>query len=151
MGEGHCLLVPREHTPNLPASDETVAREMLDIRRKLTAFFKLSDREPVFITTATRTKGFPHFVTECVPIDLEEAEFAPMYFQKAFQDAEGPWATNKAVVNTMKEQSHYKKVPHQLGNKPHRLGNISAQLYLKSVIGLVSLFRSQFRSRFYRG
>lgn len=57
----------------------------------------------------------PHFLTECVPIDLEEAEFAPMYFQKAFQDAEGLWATNKAVINTMKEQSHYKKVPPQLG------------------------------------
>lgn len=40
---------------------------------------------------------------------------APMYFQKAFQDAEGLWATNKAVINTMKEMSHFKKVPHQLG------------------------------------
>ena len=39
-----------------------------------------------------------------------------MYFQKAFQDAEGLWATNKAVINTMKEGSHYKKVPPQLGN-----------------------------------
>ena len=79
--------------------------------------FKQDGKEPVFITTATRTKGFPHFVTECVPIDLEEAEFAPMYFQKAFQEAEGNWAVNKAVINTMKEQSHYKKVPHQLGKQ----------------------------------
>ncbi|CBY18551.1 unnamed protein product [Oikopleura dioica] len=47
---------------------------------------------------------------------MEEAEMAPMYFQKAFQDAEGLWATNKAVVNTMKEMSHFKKVPHQLGH-----------------------------------
>jgi hypothetical protein len=46
---------------------------------------------------------------------MEEAEMAPMYFQKAFQDAEGLWATNKAVINTMKEMSHFKKVPHQLG------------------------------------
>ena len=53
----------------------------------------------------------PHFLTECIPIDMSEAEFAPMYFQKAFQEAEGLWATNKAVINTMKEQSHYKKVP----------------------------------------
>ena len=57
----------------------------------------------------------PHFLTECIPIDMSEAEFAPMYFQKAFQEAEGLWATNKAVINTMKEQSHYKKVPPQLG------------------------------------
>ena len=73
-------------------------------------------QEPVFITTSTKIRGMPHFLTECVPIDLEEAEFAPMYFQKAFQDAEGLWATNKAVINTMKEQSHYKKVPPQLGS-----------------------------------
>ena len=42
----------------------------------------------------------PHFLTECIPIDMSEAEFAPMYFQKAFQEAEGLWATNKAVINT---------------------------------------------------
>ena len=72
-------------------------------------------QEPVFITTATKIRGMPHFLTECIPIDMSEAEFAPMYFQKAFQEAEGLWATNKAVINTMKEQSHYKKVPPQLG------------------------------------
>ena len=69
----------------------------------------------MFVTTSTRLRGMPHFLTECIPIDLSEAEFAPMYFQKAFQDAEGLWATNKAVINTMREQSHYKKVPPQLG------------------------------------
>ena len=71
--------------------------------------------QKIIQSLATKTKGFPHFVTECVPIDMEEAEMAPMYFQKAFQDAEGLWATNKAVINTMKEMSHFKKVPHQLG------------------------------------
>ena len=33
MTEGHCLLTPKEHFPNLPSCDETVAREMLNIRR----------------------------------------------------------------------------------------------------------------------
>ncbi|CAG5082271.1 Oidioi.mRNA.OKI2018_I69.PAR.g10080.t1.cds [Oikopleura dioica] len=68
---------------------------------------------------ATKTKGFPHFVTECVPIDMEEAEMGPMYFQKAFQDAEDMWAINEAVINTMKEMSHFKKV--------QKLGHIAVE------------------------
>lgn len=116
MTDGHMLLVPREHTANLPASDETVAREMLDMRRKLTSMWAKEDKEPVFITTATRKGLKSHFITEVIPIDIEEAELAPMFFQKAFQDAEGMFGgVNKAVINTMKEQSHYRKVPPQLG------------------------------------
>ncbi|CAG5094092.1 Oidioi.mRNA.OKI2018_I69.XSR.g13240.t3.cds, partial [Oikopleura dioica] len=88
MAEGHCIIVTKEHYPNPPSCDEDVAREILNLRRMLTGYFKAkNDTEPVFISTAT--KGFPHFVTEFVPIDMEEAEMAPLYFQKAFQDAGG--------------------------------------------------------------
>ena len=76
----------------------------------------------------------PHFLTECIPIDMSEAEFAPMYFQKAFQEAEGLWATNKAVINTMKEQSHYKKVPPQLGKQPIRMFNRTDFDWASSII-----------------
>jgi len=116
MTEGHCLLITKNHYASLPTVDEDVAAEILNWRRKLTAMWKREDKEPVFITTSTKLRGMPHFLTECIPIDMEEAEFAPMYFQKAFQDAEGLWATNKAVINTMKVQSHYQKVPPQLAH-----------------------------------
>ena len=43
------------------------------------------------------------------------------------------WAINEAVINTIKEMSHFKKVPHQLGEKMMRnkveliLGHIAVE------------------------
>jgi diadenosine tetraphosphate (Ap4A) HIT family hydrolase len=52
MAEGHCILVTKEHYANLPSCDEDVAREMLNLRRMLTGYFKAKNNtEPVFITT----------------------------------------------------------------------------------------------------
>ncbi|CAG5108737.1 Oidioi.mRNA.OKI2018_I69.chr1.g3930.t1.cds [Oikopleura dioica] len=40
MAEGHCIIVTKEHYRNLPSCDEDVAREILNLRRMLTGYFK---------------------------------------------------------------------------------------------------------------
>ena len=58
MAEGHCILVTKEHYANLPSCDEDVAREMLNLRRMLTGYFKAKNNtEPVFITTGLFIKN----------------------------------------------------------------------------------------------
>ena len=54
MTEGHCLLTPKEHFPNLPSCDETVAREMLNIRRLFGFYNKTYSIKSNFTLTLSR-------------------------------------------------------------------------------------------------
>jgi hypothetical protein len=43
----------------------------------------------------------PHTVVHCVPLEGEQAEFAPMYFKKAIQDCDEQWSQHKKVETAM--------------------------------------------------
>ena len=50
-------------------------------RKTLTRMFTERDEDVVFMETSMRLKHFPHMSVECIPIDKEVGDLAPIYFK----------------------------------------------------------------------
>lgn len=50
-------------------------------RKILTKMFADRDEDVVFMETSMRLKQFPHMCIECVPMDKEVGDLAPIYFK----------------------------------------------------------------------
>lgn len=99
LTEGHCLIVPMQHVASGTTLDEDVWSEVQVFRRTLTKMFADRDEDVVFMETCMRLKQFPHMCIECVPMDKEVGDLAPIYFKKAIQESESEWSQNKKVIN----------------------------------------------------
>ncbi|KAF4527529.1 hypothetical protein B566_EDAN015629 [Ephemera danica] len=98
LTEGHCLLAPTLHSPCATQLDEDVWAEMQTFRKALTKMFSDQGKDVVFFETARNLRNFPHMVMECVPLDQESGNLAPIYFKKAILECETEWSTNKKLV-----------------------------------------------------
>ncbi|XP_053399923.1 CWF19-like protein 2 [Mercenaria mercenaria] len=99
LTEGHCLIVPMQHVASGTTVDEDVWSEIQVFRRTLTKMFADRDEDVVFMETCMKLKQFPHMCIECVPMDKEVGDLAPIYFKKAIQESESEWSQNKKVVD----------------------------------------------------
>lgn len=99
LTEGHCLIVPMQHVASATTVDEDVWSEIQVFRKILTKMFADRDEDVVFMETSMRLKQFPHMCIECVPMDKEVGDLAPIYFKKAIQESESEWSQNKKVVD----------------------------------------------------
>ncbi|XP_052276892.1 CWF19-like protein 2 isoform X2 [Dreissena polymorpha] len=99
LTEGHCLLVPMQHVASSTALDEDVWSEMQVFRKTLTKMFEERGEDVVFMETCMRLKHFPHMCLECVPLEKEVGDMAPIYFKKAIQESESEWSQNKKVID----------------------------------------------------
>ncbi|XP_046383601.1 CWF19-like protein 2 [Ischnura elegans] len=99
LTEGHCMIVPMSHLTCGTAVDEDVWAEIQEFRKGLTKMFLAMDQDCVFFETAINLKRFPHMVLECVPMEKEIGDLAPIYFKKAIQECEMEWSNNKKVVD----------------------------------------------------
>ncbi|KAL3879004.1 hypothetical protein ACJMK2_031326 [Sinanodonta woodiana] len=99
LTEGHCLIVPMQHVSAGTAVDEEVWNEIQTFRKYLTRMFSEHNQDVVFMETSMNLKRFPHMHIECVPMDREVGDLAPIYFKKAIQDAGPEWAHNKKLVD----------------------------------------------------
>ncbi|XP_060575172.1 CWF19-like protein 2 [Ruditapes philippinarum] len=99
LSEGHCLIVPMQHVASGTTVDEDVWSEIQVFRRTLTKMFADRDEDVVFMETSMKLKQFPHMCIECVPMDKEVGDLAPIYFKKAIQESESEWSQNKKVVD----------------------------------------------------
>ncbi|ESO90638.1 hypothetical protein LOTGIDRAFT_191734 [Lottia gigantea] len=101
---GHCLIVPMIHSTSCTAIDEDVWQEMQLFRKTLAKLFREKDDEDtVFMETSMYLKRHPHTYIECVPLEREVGDLAPIYFKKAIQDTETEWAQNKKLVDLSKK------------------------------------------------
>ncbi|CAH1777035.1 unnamed protein product [Owenia fusiformis] len=99
MTEGHCLIVPLQHVTCATALDEEVWEEIQVFRKALTKMFETEDRDCVFMETAMKFRQQRHMVIECIPMEREVGDMAPIYFKKALMECESEWAQNKKVVD----------------------------------------------------
>ncbi|KAL8625360.1 hypothetical protein ACOMHN_044503 [Nucella lapillus] len=95
---GHCLIVPMQHVSAATALDEDVWQEIQTFRKHLVQMFVAQDQDIVFMETTMHLRHFPHMALECIPLDREVGDLAPIYFKKAMQDAGPEWSSNKKVV-----------------------------------------------------
>ncbi|XP_003383183.1 PREDICTED: CWF19-like protein 2 [Amphimedon queenslandica] len=103
LTDGHCLLVPMEHTQSSLLTDENVWSEFNLFRKGLTRMFADRDMDVVFMETYTSSKSHSHMIMECVPLPKEVGELAPMYYKKALQESDQEWSDNKKVIDTSKK------------------------------------------------
>ena len=97
--EGHCLIVPMFHIPCATQLDEDVWNEIQTFKKTLVKLFQDKGEDIVFFETAIYLKKFPHMLIECVPLEKEIGDMAPIYFKKAILECETEWATNKKLVD----------------------------------------------------
>ncbi|OWF52178.1 CWF19-like protein 2 [Mizuhopecten yessoensis] len=110
LTEGHCLVVPMQHVASSTAMDEDVWNEVQLFRKTLTKLFLDLDQDVVFMETSMGLKHSPHMYLECVPMQRETGDLAPIYFKKAIQDSETEWTQNKKVVD-LSQKSIRRAVP----------------------------------------
>lgn len=99
LTEGHCLIVPMQHVASSTTVDEDVWSEIQLFRKTLSKMFSEQNEDVVFMETCMRLKQFPHMCIECVPMEKEVGDLAPIYFKKAIQESESEWSQNKKVVD----------------------------------------------------
>nr|KAG5705361.1 hypothetical protein BaRGS_011133 [Batillaria attramentaria] len=100
---GHCLIVPMQHVSAATALDEDVWQEIQMFRKALVRMFKDQDQDLVVMETSMHLKHFPHMCIECVPLEQEVGDLAPIYFKKAVMEAGPEWASNKKLVDLSKK------------------------------------------------
>ncbi|KAK6172433.1 hypothetical protein SNE40_016083 [Patella caerulea] len=100
---GHCQIVPMMHCPAATAIDEDVWQEMQTFRKTLTNLFSERGEDCIFMETSMFLKRQPHTFIDCIPLEREVGDLAPIYFKKAIQDSESEWSQNVKVVDLSKK------------------------------------------------
>ena len=103
LTEGHCLLVPTEHTSCALVVDENVWSEVRIFQKGLTRMFSDRGMDVVFMETYMSAKSRAHMYIDCVPLPRETGAMAPMYFKKAILECDEEWAQNRKLVDTQKK------------------------------------------------
>ena len=98
--EGHCQIVPMEHSISSLQLDENVWSEVMVFRKGLTRMYADRGLDVVFMETLVNAKHKSHTVIECIPLPQEVGELAPMYFKKAIQESDEEWSQNKKLIDT---------------------------------------------------
>ena len=110
LTEGHCYIVPMEHTTCCLLLDENVWSEIEIFRKGLTRMFSDRGMDVVFMETFTSVKRRAHMYIDCIPVPQEEGSLLPMYFKKAILESDEEWAQNKKLVST-KEKGVRRSLP----------------------------------------
>uniref|UniRef100_A0A8C4R4H7 CWF19 like cell cycle control factor 2 n=1 Tax=Eptatretus burgeri TaxID=7764 RepID=A0A8C4R4H7_EPTBU len=108
--EGHCIIAPLQHFTAGNALDEDVWAEMQTFRKALVQMFSQDNKDCVFLEICTNSKRRYHMKYECVPLDHDLGNLAPMYFKKAIQECDEEWSMNKKLVD-LSQQDIRRVVP----------------------------------------
>ncbi|WAQ99498.1 C19L2-like protein [Mya arenaria] len=105
LTEGHCLIVPMQHV-----TSSTL------FRKTLTRMFTEKDEDVVFMETSMRLKHFPHMCIECVPIEKEVGDMAPIYFKvpKGFPYFAVDFGNEGGFAHVIEDEQ---KFPHYFGRE----------------------------------
>ena len=100
LQSGHCIIAPLYHCASATAMDENVWAEIRKFMQSLVRMFRNRKQDCVFLQICSNLKSSYHFRMECIPVDIEIGEMAPIYFKKAIQDCDEQWAQNKKLIDT---------------------------------------------------
>lgn len=78
---GHCLILPLQHLIAANSFDESVMEEIQLFQKSLVKMFKKQKRDIIFFELAMEFKKQRHTFIECVPLPLDLAQEAPVYFK----------------------------------------------------------------------
>lgn len=110
VNEGHCFIVPIRHVTCSTLLDENEWSDIMDFRKALTKMFSAKNEDVIFFETAKNLEKYPHMYIECIPLNKEEGDLAPIYFKKAIDECEAEWAQNKKLVS-LKGKDVRKAIP----------------------------------------
>ncbi|GMS89578.1 hypothetical protein PENTCL1PPCAC_11753, partial [Pristionchus entomophagus] len=98
LDEEHLLIIPQAHCASSLQLDENVYDEMRLWRRGLVAMWKSAGRDCVFMEMARDVGANQHMFIECIPLEAELGDVAPVYFKKAINECEGEYTDNKKLI-----------------------------------------------------
>ena len=101
--EGHCLLIPIEHTTCSLQMDENVWSEIRIFQKGLTRMFADRGMDVIFTEIYSHSKRKSHMYIECIPLPKDEGSLAPMYFKKAILESDEEWAQNAKLIDTRRK------------------------------------------------
>jgi hypothetical protein len=79
--EGDCCIVPMNHYSSSVSCDEDVHREIEEFKSALVKMFNSRNRDCVFIEQFNASKKYAHMSIECLPLDRQVSNMAPIYFK----------------------------------------------------------------------
>ena len=100
LTDGHCLLVPIMHHTAGTMVDEDIWSEIQIFKKGLTKMFEEKGKDVVFMEMHRNLHRRNHMTIECVPVEREIGDVAPIYFKKAIQESDSEWAQNKKLIDT---------------------------------------------------
>jgi CWF19-like protein 2 len=109
--DGHCMIVPMQHTTAATSMDENEWEEVQYFQKFLCKMFEKQGRKCLFLETVHSVRKQRHTVIECIPISHELFTEAPMYFRNAILDADEMWSQNKKLIDTAKQGGLQRSVP----------------------------------------
>ena len=81
---GHCIIVPIQHEASSRKLDEDIWEELKTYQQCLTKMFSEKGMDTIFFESARSFNHFPHCYIQCVPLEKEICDLAPIYFQVKF-------------------------------------------------------------------
>jgi len=111
LTEGHCLIVPMQHTVAQTFMDEDILQEVKIWKKGLARMFKDKEEDLVFLETFKNIRHQNHCVIECIPVPKETGDMAPIYFKKAISESESEWCQNKKVIEVKSVEGISRAVP----------------------------------------
>ncbi|XP_028400015.1 CWF19-like protein 2 [Dendronephthya gigantea] len=103
LTDGHCLIAPIMHHTAGTMVDEDIWSEIQIFKKGLTKMFEEMGKDVVFMEMNRSLHRKRHMMIECVPVDKEVGDMAPIYFKKAIQESDSEWAQNKKLIDTRKK------------------------------------------------
>lgn len=100
LTDGHCLIVPIMHYTAGTMVDEDIWSEVQIFKKGLTKMFEEMGKDILFMEMNRNLRRKHHMMIECVPVDKEIGDMAPIYFKKAIQESDSEWAQNKKLIDT---------------------------------------------------
>ncbi|CAI5446345.1 unnamed protein product [Caenorhabditis angaria] len=100
LDDEHVIIVPTQHCSSSIQLDENIWDEMKIWRKGLVAMWKEQGRDCVFFEMSRHVDSNPHFIIECVPVDQEIGDTAPIFFKNAINECEGEYTDNKKLIET---------------------------------------------------
>lgn len=126
--EGHCMIIPINHTEAQRDLDEDEYEEVQYWKKTLAKMYSKTKRKPLFIETVQRGGGeganemaamsnrlgfyssstltgggksdwAGHTAIECIPLPEHLFEDAQLHFVKALQEADEEWSTNRKLID----------------------------------------------------
>ncbi|GBG86214.1 hypothetical protein CBR_g41119 [Chara braunii] len=95
--EGHCLIVTMEHQGSMRNVDDDVWEEVRNFKKCLVRMHAKEEREVLFMETVLGlSKQKRHCYVECIPVPVDTARQAPLYFKKAIDECESEWSRHDA-------------------------------------------------------